>query len=214
MIRSNRTAQLRQRHASRRVLRSNDACGLCLVSVPMGSTIIGQTGCLAKANEQLSRAVGLQFRPVPPIPGFAISTYTARYGRYIPVCQVTGTWTARYRAVPPKIVRRRLIEGEISRWRSIAGEIDCWRLIEEEKGKKKKRKRREERIPRRPRPRAIAAHRSPACHHRPRVARVPSPPTGRPRAVAARGRFFSHARRWNVSPRREKDRGDVAPFLF
>ncbi|RWV87330.1 hypothetical protein GW17_00050693 [Ensete ventricosum] len=180
MIRSNRTAQLRQRHASRRVLRSNDACGLCLVSVPMGSTIIGQTGCLAKANEQLSRA-GLQFRPVPPIPGFAISTYTARYGRYIPVCQVTGTWTARYRAVPPKIVRRRLIEGEISRRRSIEGEIDCWRLIEEEKGKKKKRKRRKKKR------RKNTAPSSPARHRRPQVARVPSPPTGRPRAITAHG---------------------------
>ncbi|RWV97977.1 hypothetical protein GW17_00039200 [Ensete ventricosum] len=41
---------------------------------------------------------------------FAISTCTARYGRYIPVRQVTGTRTARYRAVPSKIGRRRPIE--------------------------------------------------------------------------------------------------------
>ncbi|RRT46866.1 hypothetical protein B296_00054147, partial [Ensete ventricosum] len=42
---------------------------------------------------------------------FAISTFTARYGQYMLVRQVAGTWTARYRAVPPKIDRRRLIEG-------------------------------------------------------------------------------------------------------
>ncbi|RWW00855.1 hypothetical protein GW17_00036150 [Ensete ventricosum] len=48
----------------------------------------------------------------------------------------------------------------------------------------------------------------------------PSSPAGRPRAVAALTRFFpragrhslcrffSHARRWNISPRGEKDRGD------
>ncbi|RWW68996.1 hypothetical protein BHE74_00023438 [Ensete ventricosum] len=40
---------------------------------------------------------------------FAISTYTTRYWRYISVRQVTGTWTARYQAVPPKIDRRRSI---------------------------------------------------------------------------------------------------------
>ncbi|RRT73002.1 hypothetical protein B296_00014619 [Ensete ventricosum] len=43
-------------------------------------------------------------------PRFAISTCTARYGRYIPVRQVTGTRIARYRAVPSKIGRRRSIE--------------------------------------------------------------------------------------------------------
>ncbi|RWV95292.1 hypothetical protein GW17_00042092 [Ensete ventricosum] len=34
-------------------------------------------------------------------PRFAILTCIARYGRYIPVCQVIATRTARYRAVPP-----------------------------------------------------------------------------------------------------------------
>ncbi|RWW74886.1 hypothetical protein BHE74_00017129 [Ensete ventricosum] len=38
-------------------------------------------------------------------PGFAISTCTARYGRNIPVRQVTSMRTARYRAVPSKIDR-------------------------------------------------------------------------------------------------------------
>ncbi|RZR80120.1 hypothetical protein BHM03_00006047, partial [Ensete ventricosum] len=42
------------------------------------------------------------------------------------------------------------------------------------------------------------------------LARAPSPPASRSRAVLTRGGFFSHARRRNVSPRREKDRGDVA----
>ncbi|RWW39216.1 hypothetical protein BHE74_00055473 [Ensete ventricosum] len=42
---------------------------------------------------------------------FTISTFTAWYGRYIPVRQVVGTRTARYRAVPPKIGRWRSIEG-------------------------------------------------------------------------------------------------------
>ncbi|RRT59672.1 hypothetical protein B296_00045647 [Ensete ventricosum] len=40
---------------------------------------------------------------------FAISTCTARYGRYIPVRQVTSTRTARYWTVPSKIDRRRSI---------------------------------------------------------------------------------------------------------
>ncbi|RZR81495.1 hypothetical protein BHM03_00007737 [Ensete ventricosum] len=42
-------------------------------------------------------------------PRFAISTCTARYGRYILVRQVTGTQTARYRAVPSKINCQRSI---------------------------------------------------------------------------------------------------------
>ncbi|RWW33084.1 hypothetical protein GW17_00002224 [Ensete ventricosum] len=37
---------------------------------------------------------------------------TTRYGQYLPVRQVTGMRTARYRAVPPKIDRRRSIEEE------------------------------------------------------------------------------------------------------
>ncbi|RRT52646.1 hypothetical protein B296_00041361 [Ensete ventricosum] len=44
-------------------------------------------------------------------PKFAILTLTARYERYIPVCQVAGTRIARYRVVPPKIDRQRSIEG-------------------------------------------------------------------------------------------------------
>ncbi|RWW58954.1 hypothetical protein BHE74_00034140 [Ensete ventricosum] len=63
----------------------------------------------------------------------------AWYGRYILVNQVIGMRYARYRAIPPKIDRRRPIEGE--------------------KGKKKKRKRRKKNLlsTRRPRPCAVAA---------------------------------------------------------
>ncbi|RWW61111.1 hypothetical protein BHE74_00031843, partial [Ensete ventricosum] len=89
--------------------------------------------------------------------------------------------TTRYRTVPSKIDRRRPIEGESTvdgRLREIG-----------EKGKKKKRRRNRTSIV---------------------VARALSSPTGHPRAVAARtrGQFFSRARRQNVSPRGEKDRGD------
>ncbi|RWW41940.1 hypothetical protein BHE74_00052541 [Ensete ventricosum] len=51
---------------------------------------------------------------------FAISICTARYERYIPVRQVTGMRTTRYRVVPSKIDRRRPIEGEINSRRSIS----------------------------------------------------------------------------------------------
>ncbi|RWW24229.1 hypothetical protein GW17_00011494 [Ensete ventricosum] len=84
--------------------------------------------------------------------------------KIVGVC-VVGTRTARYRAVPPKIDRRR--------------------SIEREKGKKKKR-REEERIP------SARASSLPArCRH-PRVAsaRAPSPPAGRQRVAGA----FSPAR--------------------
>ncbi|RWW32632.1 hypothetical protein GW17_00002679 [Ensete ventricosum] len=95
-------------------------------------------------------------------PGFAILTYTVRYGRYIPVRQVTGTRTACYWAVLPKIDRRRPIEGKIDRQRS----------IEEEKGKKKRKRRKKKRRIKN------TAPSSPACRHRPWVARALSPPAG------------------------------------
>ncbi|RZS13298.1 hypothetical protein BHM03_00044861 [Ensete ventricosum] len=131
---------------------------------------------------------------------FAISTCTARYEWYIPVRQVAGTRTARYPVVSPKIDRRRPIKGEIDRRRSIEREIDRWRSIEGEEGKKKKRKRRkkEKRSTYFPVPSLPARRRCPRLAS----ARAPSPPVGR-------GRFFSHARRQNVSPRGEKGRGDV-----
>ncbi|RWW06482.1 hypothetical protein GW17_00030186 [Ensete ventricosum] len=85
---------------------------------------------------------------------FAISIYT---GRYISVRQVTGTWTARYWVVPPKIDRRRSIEGE--------------------KGKKKKKRKRRKKKKRRRRtyfPRDV-------------LARAPSPPSPTGAFSPARG---------------------------
>ncbi|RWV80020.1 hypothetical protein GW17_00058764, partial [Ensete ventricosum] len=108
--------------------------------------------------------------------------FIAWYGRYIPVRQVAGTWTARYRAVPPKIDRRRSIsavggrlKGEIDRRRSIEGEIDRRRSIEREKGRKKKKRKKKRKN------------------------------THRPRAVLARAPSPLASRR----PRGEKDRGDI-----
>ncbi|RWW16853.1 hypothetical protein GW17_00019243 [Ensete ventricosum] len=115
------------------------------------------------------------------------------------VRQVTDTRTARYWAVLSKIDRRRrfrhwrLIEEEINRRRSIEREIDRRWSIEEEKGKKKrKRKKKEE-------------------GKKEYLARAPSSPACRRRSWVAHGRsrFFSRARRRSVSPRGEKDRGDV-----
>ncbi|RWW04485.1 hypothetical protein GW17_00032285 [Ensete ventricosum] len=111
---------------------------------------------------------------------FAISTCTARYGRYIPIRQVTGTRTVRYQAVPSKIDRQR----------PILKEIDCRRSIEEEKGKKKRKRKKEEEGNKEYLASAV-------------LARLPSLPAGRLRTIApvgrlravARGRFFSCARR-------------------
>ncbi|RWW24116.1 hypothetical protein BHE74_00004728 [Ensete ventricosum] len=96
---------------------------------------------------------------------FAISIFTAWYGRYIPVRQVAGTWTARYRAVPPK--------------------IDCRRSIEREKGKKKK-KRKKKKKKRKEEKKDLSPARGP--HPCAIAARGTSPPAGRqrPRAIAAR----------------------------
>ncbi|RWW22957.1 hypothetical protein GW17_00012815 [Ensete ventricosum] len=102
----------------------------------------------------------------------------------------TGTWIVHYWTVPPKIDRRRSIEGE-----SIVGgrlrEIGDRRKREEEEEEEKKKRRRNKTS-------IVAAHGSLACCSRPLV---------------ARGRFFSRARRRYISPRGEKDRGDIAePF--
>ncbi|RZR84375.1 hypothetical protein BHM03_00011204 [Ensete ventricosum] len=95
-------------------------------------------------------------------PRFAISTCTARYERYIPVRQFTGTRTARYWAVPSKIDRRRPIEEEIDRRRLREKSIVGGRLRKKKgrrrgKEKKKKRGRKNTSPARRPRPLAVAA---------------------------------------------------------
>ncbi|RWW45203.1 hypothetical protein BHE74_00048968 [Ensete ventricosum] len=112
-------------------------------------------------------------------PRFAISIFTARYGRYIPVRQVAGTRTARYRAVQPKIDLRWSIEREKGRKKK------------KKKKKKKKEKRRKRiliaRVWSSPvfcrRSCAVVAHGSPAptCRRRPRVAsaHASSSPAGR-----------------------------------
>ncbi|RZR80950.1 hypothetical protein BHM03_00007071 [Ensete ventricosum] len=87
-------------------------------------------------------------------------------GRYIPVRQFTDTRTTRYRAVPPKIDRRRSISamGDRLREKSTVGrrlrEIGDRRKREEEEEEEKKKRRRN-------RTSTVAAHGSPACCRRP-----------------------------------------------
>ncbi|RZS20672.1 hypothetical protein BHM03_00053212, partial [Ensete ventricosum] len=129
-----------------------------------------------------------------PLPGSTVD-----WGCFRLVTVETGYWyvdrplldgSAKNRPSAVDLGRRRLLEEEINRRRSIEREIDRWRSIKEEKGKKKRKRRKKE-----------AENTSPARRRRLRVAH-------------ARGRFFSRARRRSVSPRGEKDRGDVAePFL-
>ncbi|RWW88517.1 hypothetical protein BHE74_00002599 [Ensete ventricosum] len=85
--------------------------------------------------------------------------------------------------------RRRPIEEEIDRRRSIEREIDG--RLRKKKGRRgnEKKEGKKEYLARTPS--------SPACRRRSWVAH-------------GRGRIFSHARRRSVSPRGEKDRGDVA----
>ncbi|RZR89773.1 hypothetical protein BHM03_00017562 [Ensete ventricosum] len=96
---------------------------------------------------------------------FEISSCIARYGRYIPVRQFTGTRTTYYRMVPPKIDRRWSILAVGGRLReNRLSAVDCGRSEIGEKGKKKKKRRNRtstvaaRRLPvrcRRPHPRAI-----------------------------------------------------------
>ncbi|RWW49722.1 hypothetical protein BHE74_00044065, partial [Ensete ventricosum] len=88
---------------------------------------------------------------------------------------VIGTRTARYRAVPPKIDRRRSIlavDGRLKKKSIVGGRL------RKKKGRRRgKEEKKKQKIP-------------------------------LLRAVAAHGRFFSHARRRSTSLRGEKDRGD------
>ncbi|RWW27911.1 hypothetical protein GW17_00007636 [Ensete ventricosum] len=124
---------------------------------------------------------------------FAISICTARYERYIPIHQVTGTRTARYRAVPSKIDRRRSISavgGRLKKKSTVGGRL---RKKKGRRGKEKKKKRGTKNTSpaRSPRSPVVAARGSPVRHHRPWV---------------ACDRFFSRARRRSVSPREETER--------
>ncbi|RWW70835.1 hypothetical protein BHE74_00021463 [Ensete ventricosum] len=105
--------------------------------------------------------------------------------------------TARYRAVQPKIDRRRSISAVGGR---LKGEIDCRRSIEREKGRKKKRKKKKKKEKRRKRIPIARAQSSPVRRRRSRVVAargLPAPACRRrPRAL-----FRLHG---------EKDRGDIA----
>ncbi|RWW40613.1 hypothetical protein BHE74_00053962 [Ensete ventricosum] len=82
---------------------------------------VGESSVAAGRVFSPSVVAGIQWRPQSSAtfqnanetwrfkPRFAISIFTARYEQYILVCQVAGMRTARYRAVPPKINRRRSI---------------------------------------------------------------------------------------------------------
>ncbi|RRT71058.1 hypothetical protein B296_00029826 [Ensete ventricosum] len=121
------------------------------------------------------------------------------YGRYVLVRQVTGTWIARYWAVLPKSTvgdRFWPLAVDFGRRRSIEGEIDRRRLIEGEEGKKKKKWKIRKKKRRR------------------RKKYLLSPRHPRPCVVAARGRFFSCARRRNVSLRRRKIEATTSFFLI
>ncbi|RWW72895.1 hypothetical protein BHE74_00019267 [Ensete ventricosum] len=94
---------------------------------------------------------------------FYLPSGKAHTARYIPIRQLTGTRTSRYRAVPLKST----VSGQLRKKREEEEE-------EENKKEEKEKKKKEE--------------------EEKYLARAPSPPAGRPRAVAAlvaRGRLFS-----------------------
>ncbi|RWW36496.1 hypothetical protein BHE74_00058483, partial [Ensete ventricosum] len=75
---------------------------------------------------------------------FAILTCTAQYGRYIPVRQVTGMRTARYRAVPSKIDHRRsisVIGGRLKKKSTVGGRLREKSIVGSQLRKKKERRR-------------------------------------------------------------------------
>ncbi|RRT58564.1 hypothetical protein B296_00046496, partial [Ensete ventricosum] len=120
-----------------------------------------------------------------------VDILSVRYRQDLQCLPVPGhTGSSGYRYVDRSLLggsakNRRSIEEEIGCRQSIEREIDRQRSIGEEKGKKRKRRKTKRR----------RKNTSPAHRHRPRVARACS-------------RFFSHVRRWSVSPCGEKDRGD------
>ncbi|RWW14042.1 hypothetical protein GW17_00022217 [Ensete ventricosum] len=108
-------------------------------------------------------------------------------------------WTARYRAVPPKIDRQQSIsviggrlKGEIDRRRLIEREINRQWSIEREKGRKKKKRKKKKK------------KRNTYCQHVVLACASSSPASRqRSRVVAARGSWALFL------PRGEKDRGNV-----
>ncbi|RZS29006.1 hypothetical protein BHM03_00062677, partial [Ensete ventricosum] len=115
---------------------------------------------------------------------------------YRPVRQVTGTRTARYRAVPSKIDHQRSISavgGRLKKKSTVGGQLREKSTVSGRLRKKKGRRKGKEKKEEEKKEYLARVSSSPACRRRPRV---------------ARGRFFSRARRQSVSPRGEKDRGD------
>ncbi|RWW71832.1 hypothetical protein BHE74_00020402 [Ensete ventricosum] len=100
---------------------------------------------------------------------FAISTCTARYGWYISVRHVTGTWPARYWVVPAKINRWRSISavgGRLKKKSTIGNRLreksTVGGRLRKKKGKKKRKRRKKEE------------------EKKEYLARAPLPPTSRP----------------------------------
>ncbi|RZR75035.1 hypothetical protein BHM03_00048336, partial [Ensete ventricosum] len=126
---------------------------------------------------------------------FSISICTARYGRYVSVCHIIGTLTARYRAVPLKST----VGG---RFQPSAVDFSHRRSIEGEKGKKKKKKRK--------RRKKKEERRKKKEEEKKKVYLASSPPAGRPCTVAARG---SPTRRRRPCPLVAREPSPPSPSL-
>ncbi|RWW82304.1 hypothetical protein BHE74_00009241 [Ensete ventricosum] len=125
-----------------------------------------------------------------------VLTKVCNFILYRPVRAVhTGPPGYRYtdRPLPGGSVKNRPSAIDFGRRWPIKEEIERRRSIKEEKGKKKRKRKRKEEGKKEYLARAPS---SPPYRHRPRVTR-------------GRSHFFSCVRRRSISPRREKDRGDV-----
>ncbi|RWW15758.1 hypothetical protein GW17_00020389 [Ensete ventricosum] len=118
----------KRKRRRRRRRRRREVPRVALAATPPG----GRSLAVAARRFFSPRAGENSRRPVRP-----------RTARYIPVRQLIGMQTDRYRVVPLKSTvddRFRLSAIDFDRRRSIEGEIDRRRLIEEEKGKRRKKK--------------------------------------------------------------------------
>ncbi|RWW57635.1 hypothetical protein BHE74_00035555 [Ensete ventricosum] len=140
---------------------------------------------------------------------FAISTCTARYGRYISVRQVTGTRTpatGRFRqkstvggrlkkksTVGGRLKKKSTVGGRLKKKSTVVGRLREKSIVDGRLRKKKGRRRGKEKKKEEGKKEYLAlAPSSPTCH--------------RLRAVAARGRFFSPAGRRSLPVRRRRPR--------
>ncbi|RZS02765.1 hypothetical protein BHM03_00032840, partial [Ensete ventricosum] len=76
----------------------------------------------------------------------AISICTARYGRYVPVHQVTGVRTVRYPAVPSKSI----VGGRLREKSTVGGRLREKKKEEEEEKKKEEEEEKKKEVPRFP----------------------------------------------------------------